>query len=44
MVQGIMTDNYVRVRIKGSVAAFEAVDLTGKVLDKFEVKPKTGVF
>jgi hypothetical protein len=40
MVKGTMSDNYVHVRVKGTAAQIEAVDLEGKVLDTFEVKAR----
>jgi acid phosphatase type 7 len=40
MVKGTKTDNYVRVRVQGSTAQIEAVDLDGKVIDAFEVKAR----
>jgi len=41
MVKGVVTDNYVRVRVNGASAAIEAVDLEGKVLDTFEIRART---
>jgi len=40
LVKGTVSNNYVRVRVKGTTAQLEAVDLEGKVLDSFEVKAR----
>ena len=40
MVKGLVTDNYVRIHVKGTTAKLEAVDLEGKVLDSFETKAR----
>ena len=36
-LKAVKTDNYVRVRVEGNTANFEAVDLEGKSIDTFEL-------
>ena len=43
MVKGIVSENYVRVHVKGTSARLDAVDLEGKNLDSFEIKARPGV-
>ena len=39
-VKTLKTENYVRVRVEGTKAKLEAIDLQGTVLDSFEIQPR----